>query len=43
MVNAPIAIPCHFGTWPLIDIDPDKFTPNGVEVRRLEAGGSTEV
>ena len=26
MVNAPIAIPCHFGTWPLIDIDPTRFT-----------------
>ncbi len=43
MVKAPIAIPCHFGTWPLIDADPDLFTPDGVEVRRLEVGGSTEV
>ena len=43
MVNAPIAIPCHFGTWPLIDIDPTRFAPNGVEVRRLDVGASTEV
>ena len=43
MIGAKVAIPCHWNTWPLIEQDPAKFHPSGVEVRILEPGGATEV
>ena len=43
MIGAKIAIPCHWDTWPLIEQDPANFRPDGVEVRRLEVGASTEL
>ncbi|MAY74896.1 MAG: metal-dependent hydrolase [Phycisphaerae bacterium] len=39
-VGAPIAVPCHFGTWPLLRSDISAFTPKGVEVRKLTPGQS---
>ena len=42
MIGAPVAIPCHWNTWPLIEQDPSNFAPTGVEVRILEVDGSTE-
>jgi len=43
MIGAPVAIPCHWNTWPPIEQDPADFRPEGVEVRVLEAGGSTSI
>jgi L-ascorbate metabolism protein UlaG (beta-lactamase superfamily) len=43
MIGAPVAIPCHWNTWPPIEQDPADFAPKGVEVRVLEVGGSTTV
>lgn len=43
MIGAPIAIPCHWDTWPPIAQDPADFRPNGVEVRVLAAGASTSI
>ena len=43
LVGAPVAIPCHWNTWPPIAQDPADFNPAGVEVRVLEVGGSTEI
>jgi len=37
-VGAPIAIPIHYGTWPLLASDISAFAPSGVEVRALGAG-----
>lgn len=42
-VGAPIAIPKHYGTWPLLRSDISAFRPAGVEVRALEPGESIEV
>lgn len=39
-IKAPLAIPCHYGTWELIDIDPARFAPQGIEVLRLSPGHS---
>lgn len=38
MVKAPLAIPCHYGTWDIIDVDPARFAPQGIEVLRLAVG-----
>jgi len=38
MIGAPVAIPMHYGTWPLIEVDPKEFRPKGVEVRVMAAG-----
>ena len=43
MVKPGIAVPCHFGTWPPIDIDPARFKPNGVPVQMIPVGGSFEL
>ena len=40
MIKPGLAIPCHYGTWPPIDIDPARFQPNGIDVLRLGAGES---
>lgn len=42
-IAAPRVIPCHFNTWPLIEVDPALFAPEGIEVTVLEAGESTVV
>lgn len=33
-----IAIPCHFNTWPPIEVDASLFAPKGVEVVQLAPG-----
>lgn len=43
MIKPGLAIPCHYGTWDLIDVDPDRFAPAGVEVVRLDAGSTHTV
>lgn len=42
-VGAKIAIPCHYGTWPVLESDISAFTPSGVEVRAIEPGATTEI
>lgn len=42
LVAAPIAVPCHFGTWPLLTSDLSAFTPKGVQARVLRPGQSFE-
>ena len=34
------AIPCHYNTWPLIEVDVARFKPTSAEVRVLEPGES---
>lgn len=38
-IGAPIVVPCHYGTWPLLVDDISAFTPEGIEVERIEPGG----
>ena len=40
MIGAPVAIPCHYGTWPLLVSDISAFTPDGIEVEALQPGAS---
>lgn len=42
-INPSIAIPCHFNTWPPIEVDTSRFTPNGVKVVQLAAGEAHEM
>lgn len=42
-IGAPRAVPCHFNTWPPIEVDASFFAPKGVEVTVLAAGDSTVV
>lgn len=42
-VGAKIAIPCHFNTWPPIEVDISAFAPKGVQARVLKPGESIEV
>ena len=43
MVKPGLAIPCHYKTWDLIDVDPDLFAPKGIPVQRIEVGASYEL
>jgi len=43
LVGARVAIPIHYGTWPLLTSDISAFAPQGVEVRALEPGESIEL
>lgn len=38
MIRPKVAIPIHYGTWPLIEQDPATFEPAGVEVKVMSAG-----
>lgn len=38
MVRAQIAIPMHFGTWPVLTSDISRFKPADVEVKVMKAG-----
>jgi L-ascorbate metabolism protein UlaG (beta-lactamase superfamily) len=40
---APIAIPMHYKTFPILDQDASKFTPSGIEVMEIEPGSSIEM
>lgn len=43
MIGAKIAIPCHYGTWPLLVSDISAFTPAGVDVRNLQPGDTLTI
>ena len=43
MVKPGLAIPCHYKTWDLIDVDPERFAPKGIPVQRIEVGASHEL
>jgi len=43
LVGAPLAVPCHYATWPLLTDDITAFTPRGVEVKVLKPGESLEL
>lgn len=40
MIRPKIAVPIHYGTWPLLVSDISGFQPEGVEVRVMEPGES---
>lgn len=42
-IGAKTAIPCHYNTWPPIEVDVSQFSPSGIEVHALGAGESIEV
>ncbi|USN97916.1 MAG: metal-dependent hydrolase [Phycisphaeraceae bacterium] len=37
-VGAPVAVPMHYGTWPLLTSDMSGFKPRGVEARIMKPG-----
>jgi len=43
MIGAPAALPIHFNTWPLIEVDPDAFAPRNVEVLTMQPGETIDV
>ncbi|MEL7473618.1 MAG: metal-dependent hydrolase, partial [Planctomycetota bacterium] len=40
LVGAKVAIPCHYNTWPPIEIDVSRFNPDGIEVKAIDPGAS---
>ena len=42
-IGAEITIPCHYGTWPLIDADVSRFNPRKTRVELLEAESTLEI
>jgi len=40
LIKPRIAIPMHYGTWPLLVSDISEFTPKGIEVQVVEPGES---
>lgn len=38
-----IAIPCHYNTWPPIEVDSSLFKPDGIEVLELAPGDTHEL
>lgn len=42
-IGAPVAIPIHWGTWPVLAQSMEKFKPEGIEVKIMAAGESFEV
>jgi L-ascorbate metabolism protein UlaG (beta-lactamase superfamily) len=43
LIKPKIAIPIHWGTWPLLKDNVDDFKPSGVEVKVLKAGESFDI
>ncbi|RMF81188.1 MAG: metal-dependent hydrolase [Planctomycetota bacterium] len=43
LIRPRIAIPIHYGTWPLLTSDISAFRPEGVEVRALQPGETMTV
>lgn len=43
LVGAPVAIPIHWGTFPMLAQDISGFAPKGVEVRAMRPGETIEV
>lgn len=42
-VGAKVAVPMHYGTWPLLTDDMTAFKPAGVDVRLMQAGETITV
>ena len=42
-IGAPIAVPMHYGTWPLLSDDMDGFTPTGIRTVLMEPGETLEL
>ena len=42
LIKPKVAIPMHYGTWPLLTSDISAFKPKGVEVKALEPGQTCE-
>lgn len=42
-IGAPIAVPMHYGTWPLLTDDMDSFTPTGIRNVLLKPGETLEL
>lgn len=43
LIGAPVVIPCHYDTWPPIEVDVSRFAPQSAAVRVLEPGVSWKV
>lgn len=43
LVGAPVAIPIHWGTWPMLAQEIGGFAPKGVEVRVMKPGETIEI
>lgn len=43
MIRPKLAIPIHYGTWPMLVSDISAFKPEGVEVRAMKPGETIEV
>ena len=42
-IGAEITIPCHYGTWPLIDADVSRFAPRNTRVEMMKPQDSLEI
>ncbi|MCP4758029.1 MAG: metal-dependent hydrolase [Planctomycetes bacterium] len=38
LIGAPIAVPCHYDTWPPIEVDVSRFTPQFAAVQVMDPG-----
>ena len=43
LIGAPTAIPMHYNTWPPIEVDVNRFAPEGVEVLVMEPSDAVEL
>ena len=43
LIGAPIAIPMHYNTWPPIEVDVKRFTPENIEVTIMQPADRIEV
>ncbi len=43
LIGAPVVVPCHYDTWPPIEVDVARFAPATARVQVLEPGVAWEV
>lgn len=43
MIGAPVAVPIHYGTWPMLAQDMSGFTPAGVRCELMEPGSTLAI
>jgi L-ascorbate metabolism protein UlaG (beta-lactamase superfamily) len=43
LIGAPVVVPIHYDTWPLIEVDVADFRPTSSTVKVLKAGEAWEV
>ena len=43
LIGAPTAIPMHYNTWPLIEVDVKRFAPSDIEVIVMEPSDTVEL